>query len=114
MSNLAARAQNIDKTEDANDAFIDQVTFAGASVVPVLGPLAGSGHTVSLSGTVATGTAASTSTTDATVLAYFPAAVTAATLTLRNTSTTRTTPTLQNVGVALLRWAPPGPSAQRQ
>jgi hypothetical protein len=116
VSNFALRVQDIDRVEDANNAFADQVTFVGANgtttVLPVLGPAtANNANSVIINGNVATGTANNTSTTDATVIAYFASPVTSITLTYRNLSTNLANPTGNAIGIDLLSFCRLAPVA---
>ncbi|MGI4875297.1 MAG: hypothetical protein ACRYFX_29440 [Janthinobacterium lividum] len=117
VSNFAVQVQDVDRSENSTNAFIDQVTFLGANgsttVTPVVGPANPNTCSTSISGNVATGTTSvtATSSTDGTVIAYFPGPVTSITLTYRNTSTYATDPTQQAIGIDLLSWCRLAPVA---
>lgn len=108
VRNFTVRVQDIDKTEDGTNSFIDRVTFSGANagtaVVPALSPVAPNANAVIINGNTATGTVTNTDPNNATVVAYFADPITTLTLTYSNISTASTNPSANAVGIDFMDW----------
>ncbi|MDF7814242.1 T9SS type A sorting domain-containing protein [Hymenobacter sp. YC55] len=115
VSNFTVRVQDIDRTEDGTNSFIDRVIFSGANagtaVVPVLSPVGPNVNTVIISGNTATGSVANTDPNNATVVAYFADPITTLTLTYSNISTASANPTANAVGIDFMDWCRLAPVA---